>query len=89
MKKIWISIVLGLIMTSCGGSSSSNDPMPTPPMPVVEDVKVTDNDLVSYFNLDKTKYVYQAIELLTAQTGAKTVNAKNIEVLSTSNSRAQ
>ena len=84
MKKIWISIVLGLIMTSCGGSSSSNDPIPTPPTPVVEDVKVTDNDLVSFFNLDKTKYVYQAIELLTAQTGAKTVNAKNIEVLSTS-----
>ena len=84
MKKIWISIVLGLIMTSCGGSSSSNDPIPTPPTPVVEDVKVTDNDLISFFNLDKTKYVYQAIELLTAQTGAKTVNAKNIEVLSTS-----
>ena len=84
MKKIWISMVLGLIMTSCGGSSSSNDPIPAPPTPVVEDVKVTDNDLVSYFNLDKTKYVYQAIELLTAQTGAKTVNAKNIEVLSTS-----
>ena len=84
MKKIWIPIVLGLIMTSCGGSSSSNDPIPAPPPPVVEDVKVTDNDLVSYFNLDKAKYVYQAIELLTAQTGVKTINAKNIEVLSTS-----
>ena len=84
MKKIWISIVLGLIMTSCGGSSSSNDPIPAPPPPVVKDVKVTDNDLVSYFNLDKAKYVYQAIELLTAQTGVKTINAKNIEVLSTS-----
>lgn len=71
-------------MASCGGSSSSNEPIPTPPTPIVEDVKVTDNDLVSYFNLDKTKYVYQAIELLTAQTGAKTVNTKNIEVLSTS-----
>ena len=71
-------------MASCGGSSSGNDPIPTPPTPTNEDVKVTDNDLVSYFNLDKTKYVYQAIESLTAQTSAKTVNAKTIEVLSTS-----
>ena len=71
-------------MASCGGSSSGNDPIPTPPTPTNEDIKVTDNDLVSYFNLDKTKYVYQAIESLTAQTGAKTVNAKTIEVLLTS-----
>lgn len=71
-------------MASCGGSSSSNEPIPTPPTPIVEDVEVTDNDLVSYFNLDKTKYVYQVIEALTAQTGSKTVNAKTIEVLSTS-----
>ena len=52
-------------MASCGGSSSGNDPIPTPPNPTNEDIKVTDNDLVSYFNLDKTKYVYQAIESLT------------------------
>ena len=71
-------------MASCGGSSSGNDPIPTPPNPTNEDIKVTDNDLVSYFNLDKTKYVYQAIESLTAQTSAKTVNGKTIEVLSTS-----
>lgn len=71
-------------MASCGGSSSGNDPIPTPPTPTNEDVKVTDNDLVSYFNLDKTKYVYQAIESLTTQISAKTVNAKTIEVLSTS-----
>lgn len=77
-------MLVGLIMVSCGGSSSSNDPIPTPPTPTLEDVKVTDNDLVSYFNLDKTKYVYQAIETLVAQTGTKTVNAKTIEVLSTS-----
>ena len=84
MKKFWIIMIVGLIMASCGGSSSGNDPIPTPPTPTNEDVKVTDNDLVSYFNLDKTKYVYQAIESLTAQTSAKTVNAKTIEVLSTS-----
>jgi len=57
MKKFWITMIVGLIMTSCGGSSSGNDPIPTPPTPTNEDVKVTDNDLVSYFNLDKTKYV--------------------------------
>lgn len=84
MKKIWITMIVGLIMASCGGSSSGNDPIPTPPTPTNEDVKVADNDLVSYFNLDKTKYVYQAIETLTAQTSAKIVNAKTIEVLSTS-----
>lgn len=84
MKKIWIAMIVGLIMASCGGSSSGNDPIPAPPTPTNEDVKVTDNDLVSYFNLDKTKYVYQAIETLTAQTSAKTINAKTIEVLSTS-----
>ena len=84
MKKFWITMIVGLIMASCGGSSSGNDPIPTPPTPTNEDVKVTDNDLVSYFNLDKTKYVYQAIESLTAQTSSKTVNAKTIEVLSTS-----
>ena len=84
MKKFWITMIVGLIMASCGGSSSGNDPIPTPPTPTNEDVKVTDNDLFRYFNLDKTKYVYQAIELLTAQTSAKTVNAKTIEVLSTS-----
>jgi len=84
MKKIWITMIVGLIMASCGGSSSGNDPIPTPPNPTNEDIKVTDNDLVSYFNLDKTIYVYQAIESLTAQTSAKTVNGKTIEVLSTS-----
>lgn len=84
MKKFWITMIVGLIMASCGGSSSGNDPIPTPPTPTNEDVKVTDNDLFRYFNLDKTKYVYQAIELLTAQTSAKTVNAKTLEVLSTS-----
>ena len=84
MKKIWITMIVGLIMASCGGSSSGNDPIPTPQNPTNEDIKVTDNDLVSYFNLDKTKYVYQAIESLTAQTSAKTVNGKAIEVLSTS-----
>lgn len=84
MKKIWIAMIVGFIMASCGGSSSGNDPIPTPPTPTNEGVKVTDNDLVSYFNLDKTKYVYQAIETLTAQTSAKIVNAKTIEVLSTS-----
>ena len=81
MRKIIIAASIALLCAACGSDGSSSDPILPNPSTEQNVPKVTTDDIVEYFSLDKQLNVYQALEKAKASLGNKTVNGKLVSVI--------
>lgn len=88
MRKVLLAVALCAILSACGKDDSGNNENkpttppkkeePTPPQAQSKEVK--DEEIITYFGLDKSLTVQQALEKAKSTSGAKTIGGREINV---------
>lgn len=88
MRKVLLAVALCAILSACSKDDSGNNENkptttpkkeePTPPQAQSKEVK--DEEIITYFGLDKSLTVQQALEKAKTTSGAKTIGGREINV---------